>query len=131
MQTMTVKDLMIPLSEYATVAKEATLYETVFALEKAQERFCQTRYKHRAVLIVNGDEKVVGKVSQLDVIKGLEEGYKKIGDISAVSHSGWSPELIKSMMNKYIFSEMSQMRHRHDEGIEAVLKFVPEGSSFF
>ena len=34
-----VKDLMVPLSEYATVSEDATLYEAVAELEKAQEEF--------------------------------------------------------------------------------------------
>ena len=32
-----VKDLMVPLEEYATVHEDATLYEALTALEKAQE----------------------------------------------------------------------------------------------
>jgi predicted transcriptional regulator len=43
----------------------------------------------------------VGKLSQLDVIRGLEAGYKKIGELKGLSHSGFSPQLIKSMMERY------------------------------
>ena len=39
MKNYCVKDLMVPISEYATVPEEATLYESVLALEKAQETF--------------------------------------------------------------------------------------------
>lgn len=34
-KTIIVKDLMVPLEEYATVHEGATLYEAVLALEKA------------------------------------------------------------------------------------------------
>ena len=34
-----VKDLFVPISEYATVPKGSTLFEAVLALEKAQEEF--------------------------------------------------------------------------------------------
>ena len=44
---------MVPISEYATVPEGATLLETLLALEKAQEEFQQTRYSHRAVLILD------------------------------------------------------------------------------
>jgi hypothetical protein len=47
-----VKDLMVPLSEYATVPMGSTLFEAVLALEKAQEEFDRTKYKHRGVLIM-------------------------------------------------------------------------------
>jgi len=43
---------MAPLSEYATVPMGSTLFETVLALEKAQEEFDHTKYKHRGVLIM-------------------------------------------------------------------------------
>jgi hypothetical protein len=36
-KTMTAKDLMVPLDEYATVPEGATLWEAIMALEKAQE----------------------------------------------------------------------------------------------
>ena len=45
-----VKDLMVPISEYATVAKGSTLFEAVLALEKAQEEYDHSKYHHRAVL---------------------------------------------------------------------------------
>ena len=51
MKNYKVQDLMVPLSEYATVTEKATLYDAVNALEKAQEDFDHTRYRHRAVLV--------------------------------------------------------------------------------
>jgi hypothetical protein len=73
------KDLMVPLSEYATVTEDATLYEAVLALEAAQENFedKHTRYCHRAILILDKDGHVIGKLSQLDVLRALEPKYRK------------------------------------------------------
>ncbi|RJR35369.1 MAG: CBS domain-containing protein [Desulfobacteraceae bacterium] len=96
-----VKDIMVPLAEYATVSKEATLYEAVVTLEHAQKNLGSDRYKHRAILVYDEDEKIVGKVSQMDVIRSLESGYVKVGDVRAISHSGFSQELLKSIMEKY------------------------------
>ena len=55
MKSYIVKDLMVPLSEYATVSEDATLYEAVLSLEKAQENFedKHTRYRHRAILVLD------------------------------------------------------------------------------
>jgi len=39
MKQTKVRDLMVPLSEYATVSEEATLYEAVMALEESQLKF--------------------------------------------------------------------------------------------
>jgi len=38
-QESTVKELMVPLSEYAVVNKEATLFEAVIEMEKSQKGF--------------------------------------------------------------------------------------------
>jgi len=101
MKTRKVKDLMVRLEEYATVGEDASLYEAVLALEEAQKKFRQDRYKHRAILVLDRSRRVVGKLSQLDVIKGLEGGYKKMGDFTGISHTGFSTEFIKSMVDKY------------------------------
>ena len=101
MKTRTVRDLMVPLQEYATVNEDASLYAAVMALEEAQKKFHQDRYKHRAILVLDKSNRVVGKLSQLDVLKGLESGYKKMGDFKGISHTGFSVEFIKSMVDKY------------------------------
>ena len=101
MKTAKVKDLMVPIEEYATVSAEANLYSAVMALDEAQKRFRQDRYKHRAILVYDEKKRIVGKLSQLDVIRGLEAGYKKLGDLKGLSRSGFSPELIRSMIESY------------------------------
>jgi predicted transcriptional regulator len=102
----TVKDLMVPLSEYATVSEDATLHETVLALRKAQDEFDHTRDRHRAVLVYNKLNKIVGKVSQLDVLQALEPRYEEMGDSNplsrfGLSRFGFSPKFMKTMMNQF------------------------------
>jgi CBS domain-containing protein len=101
MKTRIVKDLMVPLQEYATVNEDANLHAAVLALEEAQKKFHKDRYTHRAILVLDKGMRVVGKLSQLDVLKGLESGYKKMGDFKGISHTGFSTEFIKSMLDKY------------------------------
>jgi len=100
MQTRKVKELMVPLEEYATVSEESSLYEAVLALEEAQDKFRKDRYTHRAILVYDKNRNIVGKLSQLDVIKGLESGYKNF-DLSGVKHTGFSPEFIRSLIKTY------------------------------
>ena len=59
MKSRTVKELMVPLAKYATVPDTATMFEAVTALEKAQQEFDQTRYRHRAVLVYDQNKQVV------------------------------------------------------------------------
>ena len=94
---------MVPLEEYATVSMDATLKEAVDALEKAQEELDRKRYKylHRAILVLNKNNDVVGKISQMDIIRSLEPKYKDIGDIRGISLSGFSAQFLKSMMDSH------------------------------
>lgn len=96
-----VSQFMVPLSEYATVSEDATLYEAVLALEKAQEEFDQTRDRHRAILVYDKQKKIVGKVSQLDVLRSLEPQYKEMGVSSGYSRFGLSAAFVKSMMEHW------------------------------
>jgi CBS domain-containing protein len=93
-------DIMVPLKEYSTVSEDTTLKDAVGALEKAQEDLDRKRYKylHRAILVLNKKNKVVGKISQMDILKGLEPKYKDIGDTRRISLSGFSPQFLTSMM---------------------------------
>lgn len=98
MEKTIVKELMVSLEEYPVVSEEASVYEAVVALENAQKEFDKTRDRHRAVLAHDRKKRIVGKVSQWDLIKSLEPKYEGFGDIRSTSLSGLSPLLIKSMM---------------------------------
>ena len=101
MKNCKIRDLMIPLSEYATVSRDATLFEAVSALEKAQAEFDHTRYRHRAVLVLDANGKVVGKLSQLDVLKALEPKYHEMLDRRKLKSFGFTREFMKSMLKEY------------------------------
>lgn len=101
MKSFTVADLMIPLSEYATVSEDATLYEAILALEKAQEDFDQTRYRHRAILVFDKNNKIVGKVSQIDALKALEPKYNDLMTNTTNRLMGFSPQYIQGMMEHF------------------------------
>lgn len=107
MKTLAVKDFMVPLSDYATVAENATLMDAVMALEKAQLEFDQSRYRHRAILVIDGNNHVIGKISQHDVIKALEPHYNKLmsQEKNAFKRFGLSEHFIKSALKEYSFWE--------------------------
>jgi CBS domain-containing protein len=94
---------MVPLSEYATVSEDATLYEAVMALERAQESFedKHTRYRHRAVLILDKKGNVVGKLSQLDVLKSLEPKYQDLSEGKGVHRFGFTKQFMQSTLQEY------------------------------
>ena len=103
MKSYLVKELMVPLSEYATVSEDATLYEAVLALEEAQENFedKHTRYRHRAILILDNDGNVVGKLGQLDVLRALEPKYQDMIQGRGSHRFGFTKKFMKSMLEDY------------------------------
>ena len=103
MKNAIVKDLMVPISEYATVPEGSTLFDAVLALEKAQLEFDyrHTQYHHRAVLILDKNKKVVGKLSQLAVLKALEHKNEKAEQIDDLTKFGFSNEFVTSLKKKY------------------------------
>ena len=88
---------MVPIAEYATVSQEATLSEAIMALENAQAEFDQARYKHRAILVLDDQNQVIGKLSQLDVIRGLEPGYRGIASAPKVRNWAFSEQTLETM----------------------------------
>jgi len=101
MKSIRVKELMVPLSEYATVSEDANLYEAVMALEDAQAKFDADRDKHRAILVFDKNKQIIGKISQFDVLRSLEPKYEEIGDMKALSRFGWSPDFVKSLLKNF------------------------------
>ncbi len=98
-----VKELMIPFAEYSTVSQDATLFEAVMALEKALEESDQTRFPDKAVLIYDKDNNIVGKVSQLDILRALEPKYETMGIPGSLSRFGLTPQFQKTMLEQLRF----------------------------
>ena len=101
MQTIKVKDLMVPLANCATVSEDATLYEAVMALEEAQSNVETGRDMHRAVLVRDRRGRVIGRISQLDARRGLEPKYGESDRLTEASKLVYSPEVLKSMLEEY------------------------------
>jgi CBS domain-containing protein len=98
---MKVKELMVPLSGYATVSQDASLGDAVKALKLAQKEFDQTRDRHRAILVTDENNKVVGKLSQLDVIRSLEPKYLKFDDKKELSRFGLSKDYMDAILKEH------------------------------
>ena len=103
MKSSTLKGLMVPLEEYATVSEDANILEAINALEIAQKAFDPKRYRHRAILVIDKKNHVVGKLSQHDIIQALEPKYKesKVHKKGALEHLGFGRKFIETVSLQY------------------------------
>ena len=101
MEEKTVRDLMVPLGQYACIPEDATLYDAVVALEEARKKHEGVPYTYRAVLVADKSGRVKGKVSLLDLLRSLEPKYGEMGDLRKVSGSDLSTEFLRSTVSAY------------------------------
>lgn len=92
-----VKELMVPLAEYATVQAGSSLLEAMLALEKARAEFDSTKYRHRGVLIIDKERGVIGKLGQLDVLRALEPQEEDADDIQRLYQFGFSSKFVQDV----------------------------------
>jgi CBS domain containing-hemolysin-like protein len=111
MKGVHVKEVMVPLAEYATVDENATMAEAVQALESARSRFGSEKLKHRAILVTGPGKKVVGRISYLDFLQGLEPKYSEIEELYRTINrelgsryhlaADYTPDLMSSQIRQY------------------------------
>lgn len=90
MEQYRVRDLMVPFSEYASVRVGTTLLDALLALERAQDDYSMSKYQHRAVLVLDEKDRVVGKISQLRALKAIETefvGHLELDDLRKFTFS--------------------------------------------
>lgn len=98
-----VKDIMVPLDRYGLVPQDATLVEAVRVLQKAQKNRDRDRQPFRAVLIIDEDRNVIGKLGELAFLKALEPKRNVQGDVRRMSDAGVSDQAINMLMSHYEF----------------------------
>jgi CBS domain-containing protein len=127
MTIYTVKNLMVPLAEYATVSEEATLYEAIAALEKAQEEFGTKRHKHRAILVLDKNRDVVGKISQLDALRALEPKYAEMQERPGLHRYGFTKKFMSSLLETYHLwdSPLQDIRAKSNEIPVSRFMYIP------
>ncbi len=98
-----VRDLMLPLRDYAVVPRDASLREALLALQRSQERLGPDRPRHRAVLVADGRGRIVGKVGQLDFLRALEPGHAALDGDGSLARAGVDEEFFESLLQSCRF----------------------------
>jgi hypothetical protein len=102
MKNRIVKELMVPIHAYESIPEEATLGEAALALKQALDASEKQHDRHWAVVAGENGE-MVGLVTPLDVLRGLEPMYDQVLGSERISLSGFSREFLRSMLDSYRF----------------------------
>jgi len=96
-----VKDLMVPISKYATVEVGTSLIDAIKALEQAQSQYTEEKYQHRAVLVLDKSGNVVGKISQLRALEAIEPEFEFLDHIEEIQKFQFSEDYIAELRETY------------------------------
>lgn len=130
MAESTVRDVMIPLSEYATIDAGATVREALQALDRAQLGLDADRQHHRAVLALDRRGDVVGKLSHWAVLRALEPDPFRQQELDQLERAGLTDEQIQTMRRDAIRQQESLAQMCRKAGRVRVREaMVPVGDS--
>jgi hypothetical protein len=101
MEKMKVRDLMRPVEEFSRISSQASLLEAVEALAKAQQAFMAGQAPQRILLVEDTAGLIVGKLSPMDVVQGLEPNYSQIDSLKSVSRFGLTTDMLESMKTQF------------------------------
>lgn len=92
---------MIPVEKYPRIHKDASVYDAIITLKNAQETDLPNSFRFRAVLVLDDNHKVIGKVGHFTFLKALEPKYKLVFDMDKLSRANLSSNFIDSMMDHF------------------------------
>jgi len=97
--TVSVTELMVPVSEYASVREDETLERALHALHDAQRKLPPGRQPHRAILVRNGQGSIVGKIGHFVILDALLPWHKEEFQGPKLKRAWVSEELARQTMD--------------------------------
>ncbi len=97
-----IQDIVIPISDYASVQNDANLLTALIALESENRVHMEGQpYRHRAILVLNKKGDVIGKASQIDMLRAIEPDYGKLEVSNGLSRFGFTKEYLSALYGNY------------------------------
>jgi len=93
-----VKEITLPLSDYAIVEEGATILDALQALQASQEKLPPDRHPHRAILVRDRRGEIVGKLHHFAFLRALVAERKAMGAAALLDRAGVSDDLRDSSM---------------------------------
>ncbi len=92
-----IKDYMVAIDEFPIILDTATFIDAYLALEKAQADYQAGIRKQRIVLVRDSSSRIVGKLSPLDLIRGLEPDFDSVVKVMPSTKAAAVDYVIKAM----------------------------------
>ncbi|MFH0730767.1 MAG: CBS domain-containing protein [Pseudomonadota bacterium] len=100
MEKMKVRELMVLTERFPKISDRAPYFEALAALESAQQKYLSGESEERILLVENEKGKVIGKLSPIDLFRGLETNYSGVNAEDVLTRFGFD-YIWKSMEKDY------------------------------
>lgn len=123
LDSMTVRDLMIPLDRYAVVSEAASVGEAMRALRSIRDSFVKHQ-SPRAVLVRSRTGKIIGQLGHLDFLHALEPKYSLLGDLDMLARAGVSGDTVKALADHLQLWDRGLLNACHQAGRRPVTEVM-------
>jgi hypothetical protein len=94
--TLSIRELMRPVEQFPRISDRSFFHEAMLALQKADEAFQSGTARQRILLVEDGAGRIIGKVTPMDVVRGLEPKYDRVDSLGDDIRYG-VPQVVQSM----------------------------------
>ena len=100
MENLKAGDLMVSADRFPKISYRASFYETLEALETAQKKYLSGESGQRILLVEDEEGKIKGKLSPMDLLRGLETNYDRV-DTEKMLYRFGLRQIWKSIQEEY------------------------------
>ena len=101
MKDVSVKNFMIPIDKYASVKVGSTLLNAIEAIDENHQKNNTNLEPCRAVLVIDDNNEVIGKIGHFAFFKALEPNYQELVLDKKKEYKGEGADDIETMIEKY------------------------------
>ncbi len=105
MDNKIVKDIMVPIEEYAVVHESDTLKEALSAHRQTHQNLAAGHHVHRAVLIKDVKENIIGKLGHHGFLAALDPKFNFLADIKSTAYGSFDLGALQEEMDELGFWE--------------------------
>jgi len=105
---------MVSVKSYPVIKRGLTLLDAILAIDKAQRNLPIDRQPYRAVLVVDEQNKIIGKIGQLTFLNALSLNINFLGELEKLDRLGVHSDSLSSLKEniKFFQADLSDLCRR-------------------